>query len=84
VPRHTFSAILGAVTAAGLDNAMTFQVLRPGFDLHAERQRRDVCPALAELRQAGVWVGIAGNQTGKAAQLLRALNLPSRRDRDVR
>jgi N-acetyl-D-muramate 6-phosphate phosphatase len=25
VPRHTFSAVLGAVTAAGRDNAETFQ-----------------------------------------------------------
>jgi FMN phosphatase YigB (HAD superfamily) len=59
VPRHTFSAVLGAVTAAGLNNAETFQVLRPGFDL-----------------EAGLWVGIAGNQTIKAAGLLRVLNLP--------
>lgn len=92
VPRHTFSAVLGAVTAAGLNNADTFQVLRPGFDLEAERQRReeagvgeqideadlypDVRPALTSLREAGVWVGVAGNQTVKAAGLLRALNLP--------
>jgi FMN phosphatase YigB (HAD superfamily) len=92
VPRHTFSAVLGAVTAAGLNNAETFQVLRPGFDLEAERHRRedagvgehideadlypDVRPALTALGEAGLWVGIAGNQTIKAAGLLRALNLP--------
>ncbi|MGQ0842114.1 HAD family hydrolase [Actinokineospora sp.] len=92
VPRHTFSAILGAVTAAGMNNAETFQVLRPGFDLEEERQRReeagageqidetdlypDVRPALSALRRAGVWTGIAGNQTIKAAGLLRALGLP--------
>ena len=92
VPRHTFSAILGAVTAAGHNNAETFQVLRPGFDLEVERQRRedagvgeqideddlydDVRPALHELRAAGLWIAIAGNQTAKAAALLRALNLP--------
>ncbi|WP_020663155.1 HAD family hydrolase [Amycolatopsis benzoatilytica] len=92
VPRHTFSAVLGAVTAAGRNNAETFQVFRPGFDLEAERRRReeagvgeqidesdlypDVRPALDALRRAGVWVGIAGNQTAKAARLLRDLDLP--------
>lgn len=92
VPRHTFSAVLGAVTAAGRDNAETFQYFRPGFDLALERERReqagsgeqiderdlyrDVRPALAELRARGVWLGIAGNQTAKAARLLRDLALP--------
>jgi HAD superfamily hydrolase (TIGR01549 family) len=93
VPRHTFSAVLGAVTAAGRNNAETFQYFRPGFDLAAERQCRedagvgerledadlypDVRPALAELQARGFWVGIAGNQTAKAARLLRDLNLPA-------
>jgi HAD superfamily hydrolase (TIGR01549 family) len=92
VPRHTFSAVLGAVTAQGRNNAETFQYFRPGFDLATERQRReeagvgekiedadlypDVRPALAELRARGLWVGIAGNQTTNAARLLRALDLP--------
>ncbi|WP_063129994.1 HAD family hydrolase [Nocardia fusca] len=92
VPRHTFSAILGAVTAAGRNNAETFQVLRPGFDLAEQRRRReeagvgerieesdlypDVRPALAALKQCGLWVGVAGNQTAKAATLLRSLDLP--------
>jgi HAD superfamily hydrolase (TIGR01549 family) len=93
VPRHTFSAVLGAVTAAGRDNAETFQYFRPGFDLAGERQARedagrgeqiedddlypDVRPALAELRRRGFWVGIMGNQTPRAAALLRALDLPA-------
>jgi HAD superfamily hydrolase (TIGR01549 family) len=92
VPRHTFSAVLGAMTASGRDNAETFQVFRPGFDLEAERQRReeagvgeyiteedlypDVRPCLAALRERGLWVGVAGNQTARAADLLRALDLP--------
>lgn len=92
VPRHTFSAVLGAVTAQGRDNAETFQYFRPGFNLAAERQRRedsgvgeqineadlypDVRPALAELKARGLWVGIAGNQTAHAATLLRRLALP--------
>jgi N-acetyl-D-muramate 6-phosphate phosphatase len=93
VPRHTFSAVLGAVTSQGRNNAETFQYFQPGFDLPAERLRRedagvgerieetdlypDVRPALAQLRQRGVWVGIAGNQTARAAQLLRDLRLPA-------
>jgi HAD superfamily hydrolase (TIGR01662 family) len=93
VPRHTFSTVLGAVTAAGRDNAETFQYFKPGFDLAHERLLReqagcgeqidesdlypDVRPALAALRAAGFWVGIAGNQTSRAAQLLRALDLPT-------
>jgi HAD superfamily hydrolase (TIGR01549 family) len=92
VPAHTFSAVLGAVTAAGRNNAETFDYFRPGFDLLAERQRRedagvgerieekdiypDVRPALAALRDAGIWVGVAGNQTTRAAELLRNLDLP--------
>lgn len=92
VPRHTFSALLGAVTAQGRNNVETFQYFRPGFDLARERQRRedagcgeritevdlypDVRPGLTALQQCGVWVGIAGNQTAKAAELLRALDLP--------
>jgi N-acetyl-D-muramate 6-phosphate phosphatase len=93
VPRHTFSAVLGAVTAAGRDNAETFQYFRPGFDLAAERERReqagagenygeadlypDVRPALAALREMGLWVGIAGNQTAKAGRIFRELGLPA-------
>ncbi|MFF0489388.1 HAD family hydrolase [Nocardia sp. NPDC004068] len=92
VPRHTFSAVLGAVTAAGHDNALTFQYFRPGFDLNRERARReaaghgeriteadlypDVRPALSALRSSGLWIGIAGNQTTRAAHLLRQLALP--------
>jgi HAD superfamily hydrolase (TIGR01549 family) len=93
VPRHTFSAVLGAVTAAGRNNAETFQYFRPGFDLAAEREAReaagkgeaygeadlypDVRPALSALREAGLWVGIAGNQTAKAGRILRDLGLPA-------
>src|SRR6184192_4298534 len=41
IPRHTFSAVLGAVTAEGRNNAETFQYFRPGFDLATERGRRE-------------------------------------------
>ncbi|WP_410630933.1 HAD family hydrolase [Amycolatopsis sp. cmx-4-83] len=92
VGRHTFSTVLGAVTAAGRDNAETFRYFKPDFDVAAERQRReetgngerieesdlypDVRPALAELQASGLWVGLAGNQTAKAGSLLRKLDLP--------
>jgi HAD superfamily hydrolase (TIGR01549 family) len=93
VPRHTFSTVLGAVTAAGRNNAETFQYFRPGFDLAAERRRReeagagenygeadlypDVRPTLSALREMGLWVGIAGNQTAKAGRIFRELDLPA-------
>jgi len=93
IPRHTFSAVLGAVTASGRDNADTFQYFRPGFDLAAERERReqaglgevygeadlypDARPALTKLREACLWVGIAGNQTARAGRILRDMSLPA-------
>jgi HAD superfamily hydrolase (TIGR01549 family) len=93
VPRHTFSAVLGAVTLEGRDNAETFQYFRPGFDLATERKRReeagkgeaygeedlysDVRPALAALQEMGLWVGIAGNQTARAAAIFRGMALPA-------
>jgi HAD superfamily hydrolase (TIGR01549 family) len=93
VPRHTFSAVFGAIIARGLDYRETFQVFRPGFDLDQEREKRaaagqpesfdeydlypDARPALAKLHADGVWVGIAGNQTVRAGGILRSLDLPS-------
>jgi N-acetyl-D-muramate 6-phosphate phosphatase len=81
------------VVAEGRNNAETFHYFRPGFDLAAERQRRedagvgeqygegdlypDVRPALSRLRGMGLWVGIAGNQTVRAGQILRGLDLPT-------
>jgi HAD superfamily hydrolase (TIGR01662 family) len=92
VPRHTFSAVFGAVIARGLDYREAFQVFRPGFDLADERERRaavgqpewfgeenlypDARPCLAELRDQGLLVGLAGNQTSRAEAILRALDLP--------
>ncbi|MEU0439870.1 HAD family hydrolase [Streptomyces sp. NPDC006186] len=89
VPRHTFHAMFGAVIAQGRDYRETFQEFRPGFDLYEEREKRaaagqaetfgeedlypDVRPALARLRQDGVWLGIAGNQTVRAGRILREL-----------
>lgn len=92
VPRHTFSAVFGAVVARGLDYRETFQVFQPGFDLAKERERRaaagqpesfgdedlyaDVRPCLQALQDAGLRVGIAGNQTARAEEILKGLGLP--------
>jgi HAD superfamily hydrolase (TIGR01549 family) len=92
VPRHTFSAVFGAVIARGGDYREVFQHFRPGFDLRAERQARldaglgeylsghdlyaDARPCLQALRDAGYFVGVAGNQTARAGRFLRELNLP--------
>lgn len=89
VPRHTFHAMFGAVIAQGRDYRETFQEFRPGFDLNAERQARaaagkpehfdeadlypDVRDTFTALREDGLWVGIAGNQTIRAGKLLREL-----------
>lgn len=93
VPRHTFSAMFGAVIARGGDYREVFQHFKPGFDLAAERQARldagmgeyfngldlypDARPCLQALKDAGYFVGIAGNQTARAAQFIQELNLPA-------
>jgi HAD superfamily hydrolase (TIGR01549 family) len=92
VPRHTFSAMFGAVIARGEDYRQTFQHFRPGFNLAVERLQRekasfaehfdepdlypDARPCMEKLKQLGFLVGIAGNQTTRAEALLRELNLP--------
>ncbi|MFE9748269.1 HAD family hydrolase [Saccharothrix saharensis] len=92
VPRHTFSAVFGAVIAQGRDYRETFQVFRPGFDLAEERERRaaagqpesfteenlypDARPCLERLRASGLKVGVAGNQTARAERILKSLDLP--------
>ena len=92
VPRHTFSAVFGAVIARGGDYREVFQYFRPGFDLRQERQARldaglgeylngldlypDARSCLQVLRDAGFFVGVAGNQTARAGRFLCELNLP--------
>lgn len=93
IPRHTLSGLVGAVTALGMDNAEALKLVKPGFDLIEERAKReatghgeqiteadlypDVRPALQALRERGLWVGIAGNQTERAGELLATLDLPA-------
>jgi HAD superfamily hydrolase (TIGR01549 family) len=92
VPRHTFSAVFGAVIARGLDYRETFRAFRPDFDLDAERARRaaagrpesfgeqdlypDARQCLRSLKDQGLFVGLAGNQPAHAEAILRALDLP--------
>ncbi|MGW1840241.1 HAD family hydrolase [Streptomyces sp. NPDC002067] len=92
VSRHTLSALVGAVVAQGRDNADALRLVRPGIDIEAERAAMeaadrgeyldesdlypDVRPALATLQDLGLRVIIAGNQTVRAGELLRALDLP--------
>ncbi|MCX5078662.1 HAD family hydrolase [Streptomyces sp. NBC_00513] len=92
-PRHTLSALVGAVVVDGRDNADALRLLRPGLDVAAEYVAReaagrgeqldesdlyeDVRPALAAVRAAGVRVVVAGNQSPKAGRLLRSLDLPA-------
>ncbi|MFG2400787.1 HAD family hydrolase [Streptomyces lydicus] len=92
VNRHTLSALVGAVVAQGRDNADALRLVQPGIDIEAERDAMeragrgefldesdlypDVRPALAALQDCGMRVIVAGNQTARAGELLRALDLP--------
>lgn len=93
IPRHTLSALVGAVVAQGRDNADALRLARPGIDVAAEYHAReaagcgehldesdlydDVRPTLSSLRDLGTRVIIAGNQTSRVGELLRNLDLPA-------
>jgi HAD superfamily hydrolase (TIGR01549 family) len=93
VPRHTFSSVFGATIALGMDYREAFQFFRPGFSLEEERALRaesglpetfgesdlypDARPSMERLRALGIWVGVAGNQTSRAGEILRNLALPA-------
>src|SRR4030095_5760293 len=93
VPPHTFSSMFGAVSARGEDYRETFQHFRPGFDLAAERQRReaaglgerfgeadlhpDARPCLAAFRGMVCRVGSGANQRARAEEILRGVQLPA-------
>lgn len=83
VPRHTFSAVLGAVIARGLDYREACQVFQPRFDLTVERRKReeagqaerfgeddiypDVRPALKTLCEEGCGSGWPGTRPQRRA-----------------
>ena len=91
VPRHTLSAVFGAVIARGQDYQETFRAFRPDFDIDAERELRaaagkpeffgeeDLYPdarlCLTSLKDQGLLVGLAGNQPTHAERILRELDL---------
>jgi len=92
VPRHTFSAVFGAVLARGGDYRETFKYFDPEVDLKKEREKRaqagkpetcgednvysDTRACLAALQKQGLHVALAGNQTARAEGILRSLALP--------
>lgn len=92
VPRHTFSAVMGATVARGESLWEAFRVFRPGIDMREEERKRvaagvgdwfgpedlygDVRECVEGLRGLGVWVGIAGNQPLRAEEDLRRCELP--------
>ncbi|MET7766610.1 HAD-IA family hydrolase [Streptomyces sp. NPDC005393] len=92
VPRHTLSALVGAVVARGRPDGDAIRLVRPGVDIAAERRAReaagcgewldesdlypDVRSALGGLRELGVRIMLAGNQSARAGELLRGLGLP--------
>ncbi|MDH6116927.1 FMN phosphatase YigB (HAD superfamily) [Kitasatospora sp. GAS204A] len=92
VPSHTMSALVGSVLTQGLDNAEAIRIVKPGCNVPAEWEARraaghderldetdlypDVRVALQQLKDSGLWVGVAGNQNVRAAECLRQLMLP--------
>jgi FMN phosphatase YigB (HAD superfamily) len=91
VPRHTLSAVFGAVIARGQGWDETFRVFRPDFDIAAERLLRaaaghpetfgeedlypDARTCLTSLKDQGLLVGLAGNQPAYAEPILHGLGL---------
>ena len=91
VPSMTFFAALGAVIERGEHHQRVFELLRPGFDLDAEREKRraargelvleardfypDALPCLARLRADGYRVGLAGNQPASTEARLAELGV---------
>ncbi|MGW2814159.1 HAD family hydrolase [Streptomyces sp. NPDC001415] len=93
VPRHTLAALVGAVVTQGRDAEDALRMLKPGIDVRQAYLAReaagrgehldetdlydDVRPALGGLRKLGIRVIVAGNQTVRAGELLRGLDLPA-------
>jgi FMN phosphatase YigB (HAD superfamily) len=93
VPRHTLSALVGVVVSRGGDAADALRLLNPDMDVDSAYHAReasgrgeyldetdlhpDVRPALGRLQELGKRVLVAGNQTARAGELLRDLDLPA-------
>lgn len=93
ISRLSFHASPGAVIEKGQHHRRVFEIVRPGVDFTELRREResagnaysmgaqdlypDVVPCLKWLRDAGVVVGIAGNQPAATEQALRSLEVPA-------
>jgi HAD superfamily hydrolase (TIGR01549 family) len=91
VPEQTFMAALEEVIADGEHHHRAFERLQPGFDPKAAQRQRmadgtrylfeardlypDAKPCLTSLRQAGYFLGIAGNQSRDLLASMCALGL---------
>ena len=89
VPESRFLALQHEVIARDEHHRRVFEILRPGFDLKAERAKRaaagrpdtydardlypDALPCLTELRRRGYHIGIAGNQPEATEAALRTM-----------
>jgi FMN phosphatase YigB (HAD superfamily) len=87
VPALTLLGVLGAVIERRQDHLEAFRLLRPGFDLEAERRARaaagapdepgigdlypDARPCLDEMRRRGYVVGVVGNTSAEMERFLR-------------
>jgi FMN phosphatase YigB (HAD superfamily) len=87
VPALTMLGVLGGVIERRQDHLEAFRLLRPGFDLEAERRARaaagvpdeprtcdlypDARPCLDEMRRRGCVVGVAGNTSAEMERFLR-------------
>lgn len=88
VSAGTMLGLLGATIARGEHHLRAFELVRPGFDLDAERRARvaagvpdefhaedlypDALPCLDALRECGYLVGVAGNTAAATEAFLRA------------
>lgn len=91
--RLAFFGALGAVISRGQHHRTVFSMVRPGVDYADLRRQRDLAghahaltpedfyadamPCLRALRNAGVLIGIAGNQPLDTEQALRTLGVPA-------
>ncbi len=92
IPPLTLFGVVGGVIARGQHHREAFRLLRPDLDVDAETRRRrradpwtwpedrdlypDARPALRVLQEAGVRIGLAGNQSPEEEVATRALDLP--------
>ena len=92
IPTMTMFGVLGALIAEGRDHRELFDILRPdlGFKgvvaafsdnplgrFRYEDLYPDVIPCLQDLKHAGYFVGIAGNQPIAQEKMLKAMDLPA-------